>query len=127
MGNQMDRRRRARLKLKVRAEVDRLVTIGVAPSERKLKAALPGHGGNLLLELRDELADAGLVAWQHPYDDAEADNARGISGATVAERAEVQARAAAIRAENTAAGRVAASAPGQQSGRVFRHPRSSGR
>ena len=40
MGKPLDRRRRHELKVKVRAEVNRLVTLGTAPSERKLKAAV---------------------------------------------------------------------------------------
>jgi hypothetical protein len=55
---------RAVLKAAVRIVVEELLAAGIEPTGWQLRRRFPGHGPFTLIELRDELADAGLIDWE---------------------------------------------------------------
>jgi hypothetical protein len=57
---------RAELKARVRVVVEELLADGIEPTGWQLRRRFPGHGPFTLVELRDELADAGLIDWELP-------------------------------------------------------------
>jgi hypothetical protein len=57
------------LKARVRVAVERLLLAGIEPTGWQLRRRFPGHGPFTLAELRDELADEGLIDWE--ADDAD--------------------------------------------------------
>jgi hypothetical protein len=52
------------LKAAVRIVVEELLAAGVEPTGWQLRRRFPTHGPFTLVELRDELADEGLIDWE---------------------------------------------------------------